>query len=78
MDLSFTPEQEAFRRTVRRWIKANLAARERDALPLEYGSPQHVQQLKAWQRKLYDAGYIALGWPRNTAARAPTWCTRTS
>ena len=64
MDLSFTPEQEAFRRTVRRWIKTNLPARDRDVQPVEYGDPQHVQQLKAWQRKLYDAGYIAMGWPK--------------
>jgi alkylation response protein AidB-like acyl-CoA dehydrogenase len=64
MDLSFTPEQEAFRRQVRTWIKANLPVRERDAPPLEQGDPKRIQAMKDWQRKLYDAGYVAMGWPR--------------
>lgn len=64
MDLSFTPEQEAFRRQVRMWIKANLPVRERDAQPLEQGDPKRIQAMKEWQRKLYDAGYVAMGWPK--------------
>jgi alkylation response protein AidB-like acyl-CoA dehydrogenase len=64
MDLSYTPEQEAFRRRLRKWIKANLPAREKDAQGLEYGNPQRIQELKAWQRKLYEAGYLAMGWPK--------------
>jgi alkylation response protein AidB-like acyl-CoA dehydrogenase len=64
MDLSYTPEQEAFRRQLRKWIKANLPARDKDAQGLEYGNPQRIQELKAWQRKLYDAGYLAMGWPK--------------
>jgi alkylation response protein AidB-like acyl-CoA dehydrogenase len=64
MDLSFTPEQEAFRRQVRTWIRANLPVRERDAQPLEQGDPKRIQAMKEWQRKLYDAGYVAMGWPK--------------
>jgi len=70
MDLSYTPEQKAFRRQVRKWIKANLPAREKDAQPLEYGNPKQIQQLKAWQRKLYDAGYLAIGWPKEYGGQA--------
>jgi alkylation response protein AidB-like acyl-CoA dehydrogenase len=64
VDLSYTPEQEALRLRVRRWIKDNLPQRERDGEPLEYGNPKRVEQLKAWQRKLYAAGYVAMGWPK--------------
>ena len=64
MDLSYTPEQEAFRRQLRKWIKTNLPAREKDAQPLEYGTPKRIQESKAWQRQLYDAGYLAMGWPK--------------
>jgi alkylation response protein AidB-like acyl-CoA dehydrogenase len=64
MDLSFTPEQEAFRRQVRTWIKANLPVRERDAPPPEQGDPKRIRAMKDWQRKLYDAGYVAMGWPK--------------
>lgn len=64
MDLSYTPEQEAFRRQVRKWIKASVPMREKDAQPMEYGDPKRIRQFKAWQRKLYDAGYLAMSWPK--------------
>jgi len=64
MDLSFTPDQEAFRRKVRTWLKANVPVRERDAQPLEQGDPKRIRAMKDWQRKLYDAGYLAMGWPK--------------
>jgi alkylation response protein AidB-like acyl-CoA dehydrogenase len=64
MDLSYTPEQEAFRRQVRKWIKKNLPKRERDAQPLESGDPRRIRAMKDWQHKLYDAGYVAMGWPQ--------------
>jgi len=70
MDLSFTPEQEAFRRTVRAWIKANVPKKDRDASGIEYGDPQRVAALKGWQRTLYDAGYVAMGWPKEYGGQA--------
>ena len=70
MDLSYTKEQEAFRRRVRAWIKANMPVRERDSSGIEYGDPQRIQALKAWQRKLYDAGYVAMGWPEEYGGQA--------
>ncbi len=69
MDLSYTAEQEAFRRQARGWIKKHLPPRDRDAV-VEYGDPKRMQALKAWQRKLYDAGYVALGWPREYGGQA--------
>jgi alkylation response protein AidB-like acyl-CoA dehydrogenase len=70
MDLSYTPEQEAFRKTVRAWIKANVPPREKDSSGIEYGDPKRLAALKAWQRKLYDAGYVAMGWPKEYGGRA--------
>ncbi|MFQ5667110.1 MAG: acyl-CoA dehydrogenase family protein [Candidatus Binatia bacterium] len=64
MDLSYTPEQEAFRRQVRTWIRAHVPRREKDSSGIEYGDPKRIQALKAWQRKLYNAGYVAMGWPQ--------------
>jgi len=54
MDLRFTPEDEAFRQTVRAWLAEN-APRE----PL-----RTVDEKKAWHRTLYDAGYLGMGWPK--------------
>jgi alkylation response protein AidB-like acyl-CoA dehydrogenase len=70
MDLSYTPEQEVFRRQVRKWIKANLPAREKDAQPLESADPTRIQHYKDWQRKLYEAGYVAMGWPKEYGGQA--------
>jgi alkylation response protein AidB-like acyl-CoA dehydrogenase len=70
MDLSFTPEQESFRKKVRAWLKANVPKREKDSSGIEYGDPKRTAALKAWQRKLYDAGYVAMGWPKEYGGQA--------
>jgi alkylation response protein AidB-like acyl-CoA dehydrogenase len=53
VDLQYAPEDEAFRLEVRTWIEGHSAG------PLET-----VAQKKAWQRTLFDAGFIGMGWPR--------------
>jgi alkylation response protein AidB-like acyl-CoA dehydrogenase len=64
MDLGLSPEHEAFRKRVREWLKANVPKREVDDSLSEYGNPERVKRLKAWQRALYDAGFVAMGWPK--------------
>ncbi|CAN5543914.1 acyl-CoA dehydrogenase family protein [soil metagenome] len=54
MDLRYTAEDQAFRGRVRAWLAEN-APRE----------PLHsVAEKKAWHRKLYEAGYLGMGWPK--------------
>ena len=60
MDLELSVEHEAFRRRVRAWLKANLPKREPDDAIRGYGDPARVQRLKAWQRRLYEGGYVAM------------------
>jgi alkylation response protein AidB-like acyl-CoA dehydrogenase len=69
MDLNLAPEEEEFRQKVRGWLaanmpKTNLSAREaredKKWLPIA----------KEWQRKLYDAGYVALAWPKEYGGQA--------
>ena len=61
MDLSFTPEQEAFRREVREWIASamppNIAAK---AKQLAHFEPHETQQ---WHKVLYTKGWAAPHWP---------------
>ena len=64
MDLSLSPEHEAFRSRVRAWLKANVPKREGGEPTREHGDPARMRWLKDWQRKLYDAGYVAMGWPK--------------
>src|SRR5262245_40743231 len=64
MDLSFSKSQVAFRREVRQWLKRLVPKRHRKMEPAEYGDPRRIAELKAWQRGLYEAGYLAMGWPK--------------
>jgi alkylation response protein AidB-like acyl-CoA dehydrogenase len=64
MDLSYTPEERAFQREVRVWLRKNVPKRQRDERPMEFGDPRRIADAKAWQQKVHEAGYLALGWPR--------------
>jgi alkylation response protein AidB-like acyl-CoA dehydrogenase len=52
VDLNYSPEDEAFRQRARRWFA------EHPSGPLET-----LAQKKAWQRTLYDARFVGMGWP---------------
>ncbi len=54
MDLNYTAEDQAFRARVRAWFEENLP-RE----PL-----RTLEDRRAWHRKLYEAGFIGMGWPK--------------
>jgi alkylation response protein AidB-like acyl-CoA dehydrogenase len=65
MDLSYTPEERAFQQEVRAWLRRNLPKRARgERSAFESGDPRRIARAKQWQRRLYEAGYLALGWPR--------------
>jgi len=52
LDLNFTAEDIAFRAKVRAWLQANMP-----------GKLQTFEDRRRWHRKLYDAGFIGMGWP---------------
>lgn len=59
-------ENAEFRRDVRAWMEANKPAHPGFKLPqsfLEVESERQFEFLRAWQRKVYDAGYLGLDWP---------------
>jgi alkylation response protein AidB-like acyl-CoA dehydrogenase len=62
MDLSFTPEQEAFRREVRAWIAQamppHIAKKAKEHAHFE---PEEVRE---WHRVLAKKGWAALNWPK--------------
>src|SRR5712692_2983878 len=63
MDLTYTREELAFQREVRAWLTRNVPKRQRDERPIEFGDPRRIAEAKAWQRKVYEGGYLALAWP---------------
>ena len=70
MNLSLESEEASFQREVRAWLKRNVPKRERSREPNEYGDPKRITELKAWQKKLFDAGYLAMGWPKEFGGQA--------
>ncbi|HMH51366.1 MAG TPA: acyl-CoA dehydrogenase family protein [Candidatus Acidoferrum sp.] len=75
MDFTLTPEQEAFREEVRAWLKTNIP---RDWEARAMGSadvprPEAYDAMRVWQRKLYDAGFIGLTWPKEYGGRSLTF-----
>ena len=62
MDLRDTPEQAQFRADVRAWIDANLPEDKRGGR----GGAQRFEDpfIREWSRKLYEAGYAGLTWPK--------------
>ncbi len=57
MDLRDTPDEVAFRAEARAWIEANLPDEVR-------GGTRSEEPLREWSRKLSDAGYAGLTWPK--------------
>ena len=69
MDLSYTPEERAFQHEVRTWLKRNMPKRDPAERPLDFHDPERIARAKVWQRKLFEAGYVAMGWPREYGGR---------
>jgi len=55
MDLSYSPDEEAFRARVRAWLAANVPAPT---------ARQDLETLRAWQRTLHAAGFVGASWPK--------------
>jgi len=61
VDLRDTPEEAAFRSEVQAWLEANLTDELRAS---RYGDRRFEEAGRVWSRKLYDAGYAGLTWPK--------------
>ncbi|MFT5579197.1 MAG: alkylation response protein AidB-like acyl-CoA dehydrogenase [Paraglaciecola psychrophila] len=61
------PSIEAFSKEVHQWVSENKPARPPFLMPqsfMEVGTEEQFQYLKAWQMKVYEAGYLGMSWPK--------------
>ena len=72
MDLGYTAEEEGFRHEVRSWLEANLPAASRQDGKGGYRDEEDTDLQRDWQRKLYDGGWLKLGWPKEVGGRGAT------
>jgi alkylation response protein AidB-like acyl-CoA dehydrogenase len=70
MDLTYTEEEEAFRAELREWLEAVLP--EIPPEPHRDDWDGRREWDTAWQRRLYDAGYAGINWPKEFGGRGAT------
>jgi alkylation response protein AidB-like acyl-CoA dehydrogenase len=62
VNLYDTPEEAAFRVELRSWPEKHLPRERRGT---SGGQQRHHEELgRTWSRKLYEAGYAGLTWPK--------------
>jgi alkylation response protein AidB-like acyl-CoA dehydrogenase len=66
VDLTLSPEEEAFRDELRSWLEANHPGREPE------GDEAGFEFRRAWQKTLYEAGWAGLSWPQEYGGRGAT------
>lgn len=64
MDTRFSPEEQHFREECREWLRANVPSEKR---PLD--AVDAIAFDKAWQRRLFDAGWAGINWPSEYGGR---------
>jgi alkylation response protein AidB-like acyl-CoA dehydrogenase len=70
MDLNFRPEEEEFRFKVRRFLEDNVPKSGLGDGREGREDKAWLTRAKEWQRKLYEAGYVAMAWPREFGGQA--------
>jgi len=75
MDFALTPEQQSFRDEVRHWLERNLPRSWAERLHggSDIPRPEAYEFLRNWQRKMYDAGFVGLTWPKECGGRGLTF-----
>jgi alkylation response protein AidB-like acyl-CoA dehydrogenase len=75
MDLSLTPEQDALRAEVRAWLETNIPEEwTRQAMARADIPRAEAYDLgRAWQKTLYDAGFVGITWPKAYGGRGLTF-----
>ncbi len=73
MDFNWSPEQEAYRMDVRKWLEANQPPPLAQIDEENTGDEAQWKRLKAWHTKLYEAGWAGLTWPKEYGGRGATF-----
>ena len=71
MKLSFSPEDEQFRKEIATWLADNLVG-EFEQLKFRGGpGDEHMfpEARKKWEEKLAEGGWIGIGWPKEAGGR---------
>jgi alkylation response protein AidB-like acyl-CoA dehydrogenase len=71
MNLNYTHEEESFRQEVRTWLEENLPKSGlRGADNRAHADKSTLEKMKGWHRRMHEAGYLALSWPKEYGGQA--------
>ena len=69
MHFTFTPEEAAFQKDLRDFLKAEIPPDYKGAD--EYGRTEDRAFEQYMRQRLIERGWLTMAWPRSTAARMP-------
>jgi alkylation response protein AidB-like acyl-CoA dehydrogenase len=71
VDARFSEEDEAFRREIAGWLEQNLSGEFENVRGRGGPGDEHAlfEERHAWERKLGEAGWIGIGWPKSVGGR---------
>ena len=72
MDLSYSKQDETFRKDVRAWMEKNVPKKDKSFSDLPPHDPERIGRSKEWQRTLHEAGYVAMSWPQEYGGQGET------
>jgi len=72
MDFAFTEEQRAFREELRSWLRQNLPESWKQTHGARVEETAGREYRREWERKLFEAGYAAMHWPKEYGGRGLT------
>jgi alkylation response protein AidB-like acyl-CoA dehydrogenase len=68
MDLNLNPEETKFRDELAAWLKANVPA-DWETRRLRDTMHERFQFLRVWQKRVYEAGWAGVAWPKEYGGR---------
>ena len=71
MDLNLTPAELEFRDELRAWLRANVPG-DWEKHRTEDEMRERFEFLRAWQKKVYQAGWAGISWPKEYGGRGAT------
>jgi alkylation response protein AidB-like acyl-CoA dehydrogenase len=78
MDLNLTPEEQRFRDEFRDWLVGNIPADWRALQSRQHeSSHERFEFLRAWQKTMYEAGWVGLHWPKEYGGRGASLIEQT-
>ena len=73
MNFEFSEKEEAFRKEVRAWLERHVPDDLRGkSFAASRADRDEVRRLRAWQKTMYEAGYVGMDWPVEFGGKGAT------